>query len=80
MIEVYGKDGCVFCEKAVSLLNDRGVVFKYHKLGTDISVEDFKQKFPEQKTVPMITTYGFNIGGYEALTNYLEEVSGGYGH
>ena len=37
-------------------------------------------KYAEQKTVPMITTYGFNIGGYEALTNYLEEVSGGYGH
>jgi len=80
MIEVYGKDGCVYCEKAVSLLNERNMKFTYRKLGEDITVDEFKEKFPGIKTVPVITTYGFNIGSYEALKGYIEETAGNYGH
>ena len=80
MIEVFGKDGCDYCEKAVSLLNERNMKFTYYELGQDISIEEFKVKFPGQKTVPVVTTYGFNIGGYEALKGYIEETAGNYGH
>jgi glutaredoxin len=79
MIEVYGQDGCVYCEKAVSLLNERQMQYKYYKIGTDITGKEFKEMFPEAKTVPAIAIFGFYIGGYEALENYLEEISGGYG-
>lgn len=80
MIEVYGKDGCIYCEKAVSLLNERSMKYTYYKLGEDITVDEFKEKFPGQKTVPVITTFGLNIGGYEALQGYIEETAGNYGH
>lgn len=80
MIEVYGKDGCDYCEKAVSLLNERQMKFYYYELGRDISIDEFKVKFPDQKTVPVIEIYGFNIGGYEALKGYIEETAGNYGH
>ena len=80
MIEVYGKDGCVYCEKAVSLLNEHTMKFTYRKLGEDITVDEFKEKFPGVKTVPVVTTYGLNIGGYEALQGYIEETAGNYGH
>ena len=80
MIEVYGKDGCIYCEKAVSLLNQHNMKFTYIKLGEDITVEEFKKRFPEQKTVPVVTTFGFKIGGYESLMGYIEETAGNYGH
>ena len=80
MIEVYGKDGCIYCEKAVSLLNEHSMKYSYYKLGEDITVAEFKEKFPGQKTVPVITTFGLNIGGYEALQGYIEETAGNYGH
>lgn len=80
MIEVYGKDGCIYCEKAVSLLNEHSMKYTYYKLGEDITVDEFKEKFPGQKTVPVITTFGLNIGGYEALQGYIEETAGNYGH
>ena len=80
MIEVYGKDGCIYCEKAVSLLNEHSMKYTYYKLGEDITVDEFKEKFPGQKTVPVITTFGLNIGGYEALKGYIEETAGNYGH
>ena len=80
MIEVYGKDGCIYCEKAVSLLNEHSMKYTYYKLGEDITVDEFKEKFPGQKTVPVIRTFGMNIGGYEALKGYIEETAGNYGH
>lgn len=80
MIEVYGKDGCIYCEKAVSLLNEHSMKYTYYKLGEDITIDEFKEKFPGQKTVPVITTFGLNIGGYEALQGYIEETAGNYGH
>jgi glutaredoxin len=53
--------------------------YKYYKIGTDITSKEFKEMFPGIKTVPVVAVFGFNIGGYDALENYLEEVSGGYG-
>jgi hypothetical protein len=34
--------------------------FTYRKLGEDITVDEFKEKFPGVKTVPVVTTYGMN--------------------
>jgi glutaredoxin len=76
MFEVYGKDGCIYCEKALLLLNDRQLEYKYYKLGTDISVGDFRELFPTAKTVPVVMKQGNNIGGYDALKSYVEEKVG----
>jgi glutaredoxin len=75
MIDVYGKDGCSFCEKAVSLLESHMIPYQYKKLGTDYSIEEFQALFPGVKSVPAITTYGMYIGGYDALVGYVEENS-----
>ena len=80
MIDVYGKDGCIFCEKAVSLLDEHNMKYTYYKLGRDITLDEFKEKFPGVKTVPVVTTFGHNIGGYEALQGYIQETAGNYGH
>jgi glutaredoxin 3 len=79
MINVYGKDGCSYCVKAQELLNQRNLSYTYIKLGIDISLEEFKEKFPNQKTVPVITVHDFKIGGYDQLVSYIEETAGGYG-
>jgi glutaredoxin len=80
MIEVYGKEGCVFCDKALLLLDEHHKKYNYYKIDVDITLEEFKEKFPGIKTVPVVTTFGHNIGGYEALQAYIEETAGNYGH
>ena len=75
MIDVYGKDGCSFCDKAVNLLDNHKMKYRYHKLGTDYTIEQFQELFPNVKTVPAITTYGMYIGGYDQLVGYVEENS-----
>lgn len=80
MIEVYGREGCDYCKKAQELLEQKKIPYNYIQLGIDITVDEFKEKFPEQKTVPVVTNHGFKIGGFTDLQAYIEETSGGYGH
>jgi len=53
--------------------------FEYYELKTDLTIEEFKEKFPEQRTVPVVLLRGVKLGGYTELVQYLEETSGGYG-
>ena len=80
MIEVYGREGCSYCTLAQKLLEEKKIPYNYIQLGVDITLEEFKEKFPEQKTVPVVTSYGMKIGGYTDLQAYVEETSGGFGH
>lgn len=79
MIEVYGRDGCSFCDKAVEALNQYNRQYNYFKLNEDLTVSEFQERFPGQKTVPVIVANGFKVGGYTELLGYLEETAGGYG-
>lgn len=79
MFEIYGRQDCPYCEMAKEVLNSRRLKFKYYELKKDILVEDFRNKFPDQRTVPVITVRGVKIGGYNELIEYLEETSGGFG-
>ena len=76
MIEIYGKEYCVWCEKAKALLIERGIPYKYYTIGTDVDIEFIKETFPGIKSVPIILVNGFRIGGYESLEGYLEETNG----
>ena len=73
MIEIYGTDSCVFCNKAKNLLQ------MYEKEYTYIDVTEtedmtaaFFKKFPDARTVPQIAlTDGHYIGGYTELKKWL---------
>lgn len=79
MIEIYGKDGCVFCERSKNLLDSLNIPYKYYRLGEHYTLEEFQELFPGQKTVPVIMAEGFKIGGFYELNAYLEETAGGFG-
>ena len=73
MIEIYGTDDCVFCDKAINLLQ------MYEKEYTYIDVTEtedmtaaFFKKFPDVRTVPQVTLDDeFHIGGYQELEKWL---------
>lgn len=52
MITVYSKDNCPGCETLKSKLKAEGKPFTEVKLGKDISVADFLEKYPGVKSVP----------------------------
>ena len=73
MIEIYGTDDCVFCDRAKELLQ------MYEKEYTYIDVTEtedmtaaFFKKFPDVRTVPQIAlSDGHYIGGYKELKRWL---------
>lgn len=77
--EVYGRQDCPYCDMAKNVLTERKIPFDYYELKKDITVDEFRSKFPEQRTVPVIVVRGTKIGGYTELLEYLEETSGGFG-
>jgi len=78
MIEVYGKPDCIWCDRTKTLLENVKQPYTYYSIGTDLTVDELKEKFPEVRSVPVIIVNGFRVGGYEDLRGYLEETSGGH--
>ena len=72
MIEIYGKDFCPYCDRAIALCEQKGLEFKYNKLGLDYEKEDLMEKFPGARTFPQIIVHGENIGGYTDLVAWVD--------
>lgn len=77
--EIFSKDNCAYCTKAKNLLTSLNIDYTEHKIGRDLTREDFLAIFPNVKTVPQIMINGVYIGGYDDLLKWKEEVYGGYG-
>ncbi len=67
-IEIYSKDNCPFCDKAVrlaqQLVQEAPNKYVVYKLGVDFEMEDMMKNFPNARTFPQITVNGKSIGGY----------------
>jgi glutaredoxin len=70
-IVIYSKDNCSYCLKAKNFLRLEGIEFTELLIGKDITREDFMDKFPEQKSVPLIINNEEKIGGYNELVEYV---------
>lgn len=57
---VYSKDHCPGCERLLSEYEHNGYLegqdFRVVKLGKDISVDEFLEKFPGVRAVPYVVT------------------------
>lgn len=78
--QIYSKENCPYCTRAVFILQTRNLQFEELKLGNDFSREEILAKFPSAKTFPqiqLVTEDGEQyIGGYNELVNYLEGNNG----
>jgi len=76
-IEIYGRDDCTYCKKAVELCQQEKVYYNYNTVGSannegDITLDQFKEMFPDSRTVPQITINGTHIGGFKELQAELK--------
>ena len=73
MIEIYGTDNCVFCDKAKNLLQMCDKEYTYIDVTeTEDMTAAFFKKFPDVRTVPQLAlSDGFHIGGYTELKKWL---------
>ena len=67
-IEIYTGPLCAFCDRAIALLNKKGVSFKKIDLASDPNkMEDMIKKTNGMRTVPRIFIDGQHIGGSDKL-------------
>lgn len=77
---VVGKDGCVFCEKAVALLENENRPYLYVNVHEKNNLEQLRKLLPEVRLVPQIfDADGNHVGGFEELEAKLskEELENG---
>lgn len=73
MIDLYSKPNCGWCDSAKTLLGNRNLLYNEIQIGRDISREDFMERFPTVRSVPLIFIDGRHIGGYNDLVAYFDE-------
>ena len=74
MIEIYGTDNCVFCDKAKNLLQMYDKEYTYIDVTeTEYVTAAFFKRFPNVRTVPQIEWEGKHIGGYTELREWLKD-------
>ena len=76
MIEIYGTDNCVFCDRAKELLQMYNKEYTYIDVTeTEDTTAAFFKKFPDVRTVPQLAlSDGFHIGGYTELKKWLNHL------
>ena len=75
IIEIFGKDFCPYCDKAVRVaqqfIQETDHTYTYQKLDRDFTREELFEQFPGARTFPQIILNGEKIGGLAALTEML---------
>ena len=67
MITVYSKNNCPFCDRAVALLESKGIEFRTIKVETDPDAKEFLMD-QGLRSVPQIFKDGVLLpGGYQGL-------------
>ncbi len=69
-VTIYTREGCEYCAKAKSLLNQKGWGYEEHVLGKDYSIKTLIAISGDTK-VPQIFANGERIGGSDKLEKYL---------
>lgn len=74
-VVVYTKDNCVWCVRAKELLKNLNIPYEEKKLGTDYTKDDLIALLGRETniTVPQVLTDGKLIGGFDALSQYVED-------
>jgi len=72
LVEIYGMDDCIWCDKAVALAEIEELPFIYKKLEEDYIVEELMEEFPGSTSLPQIKIDGIPIGGYSDFEEVLE--------
>jgi glutaredoxin len=78
---VWSKENCPYCERAKLLLDNYSIAYELRVVGEGWTREQLLEAVPTARSVPQIVINDEVIGGYDALTKYLEETNyNGTGH
>ena len=68
---VWSKEGCSFCERAITLLAGKGIEYELRTIGQGWTREQLLESVPKATTVPQIFLEGKFIGGFTELAHHF---------
>ena len=71
---IYSKDNCPWCDRAKAELESRQIEYTEHKIGRDLTRDEFLEKFPNARTVPQIYLDELYVGGYDSLVSHFKSL------
>lgn len=71
MIKLYTREGCVYCNRAKTLLDGNNIEYDEIEIGKTITRDEVIAKFPNIKTLPIVTEDEILVGGYDQLVDHL---------
>jgi glutaredoxin len=74
LVEIWGRPGCSYCERAKQICKKFGLNYIYHQLDEDFTREELLERFPGAKTYPQIIVDGEYIGGHDDFVKYKNSV------
>jgi glutaredoxin len=74
LVEIWGRPGCSYCERAKRWDKKFGLNYIYHQLDEDFTREELLERFPGAKTYPQIIVDGEYIGGHDDFVKYKNSV------
>ena len=66
-LEVYSKDGCSRCVDLKNLLESKNILYSEYKIGENITLESFKEKWPAVRQLPLLVSDDQKIDDYIAF-------------
>ena len=73
-IEIYSKEGCPYCQKAIKVCELKNWQYTEYKLDRDFLREEFLEKFPTSSTFPRILIDGKLIGGFTEFATWVKSL------
>ncbi len=74
-VVIYTKENCIWCIRAKELMNKLHITYEEKKLGIDYTKDDLIALLGRETniTVPQILTDDKLVGGFDALSQYVED-------
>ena len=69
---VWSKPSCTFCDKAKTLLKNKGIEIEERNIAKGWNVQDLLEAAPGAKTMPQVWLDEEYVGGYYELEKKLE--------
>jgi len=72
-VVIWSKPNCPYCTSAKVILEDFKIPYIEKMLDRDFTREHLVETYPTAKTFPVVVVDGFYIGGYNQLSQKLNE-------
>jgi glutaredoxin len=71
-IDFYSKDQCGYCTMAQNYMDRKGIPYNKFKLGENLTLEEFKEKWPDVSYMPHFVVDGEPVSDYRSFLENLD--------